>query len=148
MFDVGRVCLKIAGRDAGQMCVVVEKHDDHVLIDGQTRRRKCNTRHLEPTNKVLEIKSGASHDDVKKAFEKLNIEVRDTKAKKAADRPKKSKAKKEAPAKLAKAEKTVKKGAPKKEEATLDETVEAEKKAESSKPVKAAPAKAADAKAE
>ena len=47
MFDVGRVCLKIAGRDAGKKCVVVEKLEGkYVLIDGMTRRKKCNTLHL------------------------------------------------------------------------------------------------------
>ena len=41
MIDVGRVCVKIAGRDAGKKAVVVEKIDSNfVLIDGQTRRRR------------------------------------------------------------------------------------------------------------
>ncbi len=49
MTEVGTVCLKIAGRDAGMKAVVVEKLDkEFVLIDGQVRRRKCNIKHLEP----------------------------------------------------------------------------------------------------
>lgn len=37
--EIGRVCIKIAGRDAGMKCVVVEQLDNNfVLIDGQTRR--------------------------------------------------------------------------------------------------------------
>lgn len=71
MFNVGRVCLKIAGRDAGKKCVIV-KHVEgkFYLIDGETRRRKCNTLHLEPLDEVLDIKENASHEEVMKAFGK------------------------------------------------------------------------------
>lgn len=93
MFETGRMCVKLAGRDAGLKCVVVDELDDgYVLIDGQTRRRKCNVKHLEPLSKTIDIKKGASHSEVKKAFQELDIKVRDTKPKKKAEpRPKKSK---------------------------------------------------------
>ncbi len=82
MTEVGTVCLKIAGRDAGMKAVVVEKLDkEFVLIDGQVRRRKCNIKHLEPLTEKLDIKSKASHADVIKAFKKLNIEIKETKPK-------------------------------------------------------------------
>jgi len=43
----GRICVKTAGRDAGLKCVIVDVLDDKfVLIDGETRRRKCNILHL------------------------------------------------------------------------------------------------------
>ena len=49
MIDIGRVCIKLAGRDAGKKCVIVGILDDKtVMIDGETRRRKCNILHLEP----------------------------------------------------------------------------------------------------
>ena len=50
MFDVGRVCLKTAGREAGRYCVVVKKMQDNVvLVTGPreisgVKRRKCNIR--------------------------------------------------------------------------------------------------------
>lgn len=92
MFNVGRICVKIAGRDAGCSCVIVQKIDDNfVLIDGQTRRRKCNVRHLEPKNETVELKENATHEDVKKALSTLNIEVRETKAKESSPRPRKQK---------------------------------------------------------
>ena len=92
MFELGRLCMKIAGRDAGKKAVIVEVHEDHfVTIDGETRRRKVNIKHLEPLNKVLKIKKGASRADVKKEFSELGIELKDTKPKKAAERPKKAK---------------------------------------------------------
>ena len=78
MFEIGRLCVKIAGRDAGLKCVVVDVVDDsYVMIDGQTRRRKCNVKHLEPLDKVLKIKKGISHDDVLKELKKEGIEVKE-----------------------------------------------------------------------
>jgi len=77
MFKIGRLCLKIAGRDAGLKCIVVEVIDsNYVLIDGQTRRRKCNIIHLEPLDKVLKVKKGLVHNDVVKELKKEGIEVK------------------------------------------------------------------------
>lgn len=88
IFEVGRVCIKIAGRDADQKCVVVEVLDDKfVMIDGLTRRRKCNTNHLEPLSEIIKIKKGADHKDVAAAFKKMGIELVDKKSKKATIKP-------------------------------------------------------------
>jgi len=88
LYTVGRLCLKIAGRDAGKKCVIIENVDDSfVFVDGATRRKKVNVKHLEPLNTVLEIKEKASHEDVKAAFDKLEIEVWNKKSKKVAKRP-------------------------------------------------------------
>lgn len=95
MNEIGRLCIKLAGRDAGKTCVIVDKIDAKtVLIDGETRRRNCNVAHLEPLNKVISIKKGASSSEIKKEFEKLGLKVLETKPKKAAERPKKLKQKK------------------------------------------------------
>ncbi len=65
MIEVGRVCVKIAGRDAGRKCVVVDVIDkNNVLIDGFTRRKKCNIKHLEPLSQKLEAAKGATHDEI------------------------------------------------------------------------------------
>jgi len=86
MIEVGRVCVKIAGRDAGKKCVIVDVVDDnYVLIDGQTRRRKCNVKHIEPLKDKLAIKKGATHSTVVAEFKKLKIEIKETKKK---DKPK------------------------------------------------------------
>ncbi len=96
MMEVGRLCMKIAGRDANNMCVVVEVLDgNYVLVDGETRRKKCNIKHLEPVDKVIKIKSGASRDDVKKAFGDLGLGFFDPKSKTHEPRVKKTKGKKE-----------------------------------------------------
>ena len=109
LYDIGTVCVKLAGRDAGKTCVVVDIIDDnHVLIDGETRRRKCNASHLEPLKKTINVAKGADTKAIADAFKKeLNIEIRtETKPKQAAPRPKKAhmqhekkEAKKKAPAK-------------------------------------------------
>ncbi len=107
MIDIGRICVKIAGRDAGKKCVVIDILDENfVMIDGETRRRKCNILHLEPLDKTIDIKKGASHAEVTKAFEALGYGVHAPKTKqKAAARPRtarKSKLAAKAPAAPAK----------------------------------------------
>jgi large subunit ribosomal protein L14e len=89
MIEVGRLCVKTAGRDAGKKCVVIEVIDSNfVMIDGETRRRKCNILHLEPLDKTADVKKGASHAEVVKVFESLGFAVPAPKTKqKAAARP-------------------------------------------------------------
>ena len=95
MIEVGRICVKIAGRDAGGKCVVVDILDDNfVTIDGNVRRRKCNVAHLEPMDETIKISKGATHEDVKSEFDKLKISVWSTKPKKAGERPRKIRGKK------------------------------------------------------
>lgn len=74
--EIGRLCVKIAGRDADRECVVVEVVDkNYVIIDGNTRRRKCNITHLEPLDKVFKIKKSASHKDIIDVFKKEGIKI-------------------------------------------------------------------------
>lgn len=76
MIDVGRVCMKIAGRDAGNLAVVVERIDDnYVLIDGNVRRKKCNMKHLEPMAIVVAIKAKADHVEVVEAMKKAGLKA-------------------------------------------------------------------------
>jgi large subunit ribosomal protein L14e len=90
MMEIGRLCVKIAGRDAGRKCVIIDVIDDNfVLIDGDVRRRKCNIKHLEPLNQTIEIGKGASHEAVTSEFKKLGLNVWETKAKPKTVKPKK-----------------------------------------------------------
>jgi large subunit ribosomal protein L14e len=69
MFEIGKTCLKIAGRDAGKLAVIIDVLDEtYVMIDGEVRRRKCNIYHLEPLEKKVDIQKNASHADVLKAL--------------------------------------------------------------------------------
>lgn len=112
--EIGRVCIKTMGRDAGKLCVIVDNLDgNYVMIDGETRRRKCNMHHVEPTKKTLDIKKGADSKAVAEAFKSLNVKIVESKPKKAAQRPVKQKVKKEKTSK--EAEKKAKKAAKKEE---------------------------------
>jgi len=80
MYETGRICMKIAGREAGRFCVVVgkDKEKDFVLVTGprlvtKVRRRKCNVRHLEPTPLKVSIKENSNDNEVMKAYEKDEI---------------------------------------------------------------------------
>lgn len=93
MFEIGRVCLKIAGRDAGNTAIVVDTIDNnYVLVDGNVRRKKCNINHLEPLADVLKIKKGASTEEVHKAMITAKIKVKESK--KIKKSPKKTKTEK------------------------------------------------------
>ncbi len=109
MFEIGRLVIKIAGRDAGTVGVVVDKVDDKtVLIDGNMRRKKCNIKHLEPLKDVLKVKKGASTADVHKLMSAAGVKVVERK------KVKRSTTKKETPKKTTKKTTTKKKTAKKK----------------------------------
>lgn len=77
MIEVGRVCTKIAGREAGKLCVVVEVIDNNFcIIDGDVRRKKCNSTHLDPLDKKIAVEKGASHEKVVQEFKKLGVEIK------------------------------------------------------------------------
>ena len=72
--EVGRICVKLSGREAGHKCVIVDVIDKNfVLVTGPSkvtgvRRRRTNVKHIEPTEDTVEVKKGASDDDVSKAI--------------------------------------------------------------------------------
>ena len=57
--EVGRICVKISGREAGEKCVIVEIIDDKFveIVGSKIKNRRCNIKHLEPVEQVIEIKS-------------------------------------------------------------------------------------------
>jgi len=72
--EVGRICVKIAGREAGRKCVIVDVIDKNfVLITGPKnvnglKRRRVNVNHVEPTERKVSIKRGASDEDIVKVM--------------------------------------------------------------------------------
>lgn len=68
--EVGRVCFKITGREAGRKCVIVDIIDKNfVLITGPqkvtgVKRRRANINHIEPTEKRVNIKRGNSDEEI------------------------------------------------------------------------------------
>ena len=79
VFDVGRICVKIAGREAGRKCVIVDIIDDNfVLITGPkqltgVKRRRVNIKHIEPTEYRINIRKGASDEEIIKAIEEAGL---------------------------------------------------------------------------
>ena len=117
MLDIGRICIKTAGKDAGKKVVIVDAIDDNfVMIDGQVKRKRCNILHLEPTQMTIKLKKNSPHQEILKEFKQLNIEVKETKPKtKKSAKPKKQRVRKEkVPAQAKEAKKKVKKSEDKK----------------------------------
>lgn len=77
--EVGRVCMKVAGREGGKYCAVLKKESEaFVLVTGPKlltgiKRRRCNVEHLEPLPYILEIKENALDEEVIAAFEKAGL---------------------------------------------------------------------------
>ncbi len=71
--EVGRVCVKTFGREAGMKCVIVDVIDKNfVLVTGPpkltgVKRRRTNVKHLEPTQETVDVKKGATDEEVMKA---------------------------------------------------------------------------------
>ena len=77
MMDIGRVCMKIAGRDSGNIAIIVDKIDENfVVVNGNVRRKRCNIKHLEPTEKLVAIQQNASTEEVHKAMKEAGFEVK------------------------------------------------------------------------
>ena len=71
--EIGQVCIKTKGREAGRSVVVLSKaKDGKVLIDGpKVKRKECNVLHLFPLNEQVKVKEEESHDAVVKAMKAL-----------------------------------------------------------------------------
>ncbi len=79
MMEVGRVCMKLAGREAGKHCVIIKKIDDtFVTVTGPkgltgVKRRRCNVDHLEPLDFTVDIKADAPDSEVESAMKKEKV---------------------------------------------------------------------------
>ncbi len=73
--EVGRICLKSAGRETGRKCVVVDVMDkSFVLITGPkkvtgVKRRRVNMNHIEPLQDKIDVKRGASDEEIAATLE-------------------------------------------------------------------------------
>jgi len=74
VMDVGRVCVKLTGREAGSRCVIVDVIDrNYVMVTGPeeltgVRRRRVNLSHLRPLDETVDISRNASDDDIATLF--------------------------------------------------------------------------------
>ena len=73
--EVGRICVKRAGREASSKCVIVDIMDkSFVLITGPekvtgVKRRRVNINHVTPLQDKIEVKRGASDEEVTRILE-------------------------------------------------------------------------------
>lgn len=69
-YDVGRVCLKLKGREAGARCVIVDVIDrNYVVVAGpEVRRRRVNMSHLVPLDEAVKVQRGATDEEIAKAL--------------------------------------------------------------------------------
>ncbi len=82
MIEIGRLCIKTAGRDSGKKAVIIDILDDtYVIVGGQTRRKKCNIRHLELLDSVLKVGKNSSREEIAEEMKKAGINVKEKKQK-------------------------------------------------------------------
>ena len=73
--EVGRICVKQVGRENGKKCVVIDVMDkSFVLVTGPKKitgikRRRVNINHVMPLEDKIEVKRGASDDEVTQVLE-------------------------------------------------------------------------------
>ena len=74
--EVGRICVKITGREAGRKCIVLNIIDENfVLITGPrkvsgVKRRRVNISHIEPTEVKIDIMREATDEEIVQALTK------------------------------------------------------------------------------
>ena len=114
VLEIGRVCMKIAGREAGRYCVVIKEagkakdEKSFVFVTGPrlltgVKRRKVNIDHLKATEHKVEVKENATDEEVLGGYEKAGLVPKlglkkpsASQLKAAAERKEKKAAKKEA----------------------------------------------------
>lgn len=64
--DIGRVCVKLRGREQGEKCVIIDVIDrNYVLVTGpNVKRRRVNMNHLQPLDQMINIQRDASDEEV------------------------------------------------------------------------------------
>jgi len=77
--QIGRIVVKTYGREAGRKGVIVDIiNQNYVLLTGPksltgVKRRRCNIKHLEPTDKLIDIKRDASDEEVLTKIEEKGL---------------------------------------------------------------------------
>ncbi len=66
--EIGQVCIKTKGKDAGKKVVILTKlKEGKVLIDGkQVKRKNCNILHLFPIEQKIKVEEKTTHEEIVK----------------------------------------------------------------------------------
>lgn len=76
--EIGRICVKLNGREAGRKCVVIDVIDKNfALVTGPfkisgVKRRRVNVNHIEPTELKVDVKKGDDDEKVTEALTKAD----------------------------------------------------------------------------
>ncbi|MCY0850524.1 50S ribosomal protein L14e [Sulfuracidifex metallicus] len=79
VIEVGRICVKTRGKDAGKKVVIVDIIDENfVLVTGPkdvngVKRKRTNILHIDPTDKKIELNKGATDEEVKNALQQASL---------------------------------------------------------------------------
>ncbi len=75
LLDIGRVCVKVVGHEADKKCVIVDHSGENfVVVAGpHVKKRRCNIRHLQILPQKLDVKKGASEQEVADALLKAGL---------------------------------------------------------------------------
>ncbi|MFA4907605.1 MAG: 50S ribosomal protein L14e [archaeon] len=75
LLEIGRVCLKSAGRKAGTKVVIVDfTEKGEPVIEGETvKRKKANARHIFPTDKKIGISKAASREEIVRQLKQVQL---------------------------------------------------------------------------
>jgi len=77
--EVGRLCYKVRGHEAGRKCVIVDIIDENmVLVTGPkqltgVKRRRVNIKHIVPLDRAISISKGASDEEVLKTLQEAGL---------------------------------------------------------------------------
>lgn len=73
--EVGRICVKQIGREQGKKCVIIDMMDkSFILVTGPksltgVKRRRVNLNHVAALDDKIEIRRGATDEEVAQALE-------------------------------------------------------------------------------
>ena len=77
--EVGRICVKLAGREAGRKCVIIDIVDrNFVLVTGPkkvngVKRRRVNINHIEATERKVDVKRGEDDEGLIKVLDEAML---------------------------------------------------------------------------
>jgi large subunit ribosomal protein L14e len=63
--DIGRVCLKVKGREQGEKCVVLDVIDRNfvIVVGPNVKRRRVNMNHIIPLDEAVELQKNATDEE-------------------------------------------------------------------------------------
>jgi len=63
--DIGRVCLKVKGREQGERCVVLDVVDRNfvIVVGPNVKRRRVNMNHIKPLDEVVPLQRNATDEE-------------------------------------------------------------------------------------